>query len=101
MREPTMLYKFPGNEQLQDGKYALLTVDADDVDAHAADGWHTTPAAAKSAHEAAQAAALEAAKNVPPTRAELEQKARELGIEFKGSHGDATLAKMIEDKLKA
>jgi hypothetical protein len=101
MREPTMLYKFPGTEQLQDGKYALLTVDADDVPAHTADGWCATPASAKAAHEAAHEAAVEAAKNVPPSRAELEQKARELGIDFKGSHGDATLAKLIEDKLKA
>jgi hypothetical protein len=97
MREPTMLYKFPGTEQLQDGKYALLTVDADDVAAHTADGWCATPAAAKAAYEAA----VEAAKNVPPSRSELEQKARELGIDFKGSHGDSTLAKLIEDKLKA
>lgn len=101
MREPTMLYKYPGTEQLQDGKYAFRVVDAEHVDQAITEGWHATPAAAKAAHESAQAAAVEAAKNVPPSRAELEQKARELGIEFKGSHGDATLAKMIEDKLKA
>jgi hypothetical protein len=38
--------------------------------------------------------------NAQPTRAELEQKAAELGIEFSPRIGDAKLAERIADKLK-
>lgn len=38
--------------------------------------------------------------NAPPTRAELEQKAHELGIKFDGRIGDKRLAALIEKHLK-
>jgi len=37
--------------------------------------------------------------NAAPTRAELEQKATELGIKFDGRTGDKTLLKRIEEAL--
>lgn len=51
MKEPTMLYKYPGDCQLQDGKYEYLIVDAINVKDHLADGWSLTPAEAKALTE--------------------------------------------------
>jgi hypothetical protein len=45
--DPTMLYKFPGDVELQDGGYQTLVTD--DVDAAKKDGWKLTPAEAKKA----------------------------------------------------
>lgn len=63
---------------------------------------------AEQAAAAAQAAAqavevVEAApdENAPPTRAELEAKAKELGIRFDGRTGDKKLGQLIQDRLSA
>lgn len=37
--------------------------------------------------------------NAPPTRSELEAKAKELGLKFDGRNSDARLGKMIEEAL--
>jgi hypothetical protein len=39
--------------------------------------------------------------NAQPTRAELEAKAKELGIKFDGRTGDKKLGQLIQDKLSA
>lgn len=39
--------------------------------------------------------------DAPPTRAELEAKAKELGIKFDGRTGDKKLGQLIQDKLSA
>jgi len=45
---PKMLYKFPGNTQLQDGNYDLLTVgNVDEHDAALVNGWFETISEAK------------------------------------------------------
>lgn len=92
---PKMLYRFPsqgvGVQQLQDGHYdTAIAANAEDQEAAEADDWHetTTGARAKSEDEAAA------------TRAELEAKAKELGIEFNPRLGDKKLAALIEAKLK-
>ena len=62
--------------------------------------------------EQAEAAAQEQAQAVevveavpeddaPPTRAELEAKAKELGIRFDGRTGDKKLGQLIQDRLSA
>lgn len=43
----------------------------------------------------------EAADNAPPTRAELETKAAELGLKFDGRTSDKKLEKMITESLGA
>lgn len=64
------------------------------------------------AEAAAQAQAQAAAESVevvdtppeddaPPTRAELEAKAKELGIRFDGRTGDKKLGQLIQDRLSA
>ena len=39
--------------------------------------------------------------DAPPTRTELEAKAKELGIKFDGRTGDKKLGQLIQDKLSA
>jgi len=52
MKEPRMLYKFPGTTiNLQDGGYDYIIVDECDKEATLDDGWFLTPADAKQAHE--------------------------------------------------
>ena len=116
---PQALYIMPGVEKLESGQFTTqLVKDAEQRDAALADGWHTCQEDAKAAFEADEAeriaAALKAAEpaaspviskpnleddNAPPTRAELEQKATELGVEFSPNIGDKKLAERIAVKL--
>ncbi len=119
---PQALYIMPGVEKLESGLFTTqLVKDAEQRDAALADGWHTCQEDAKAAFEAAEAAEAEriavklkaeeiAASPVvskpdldddtaPPTRAELEQKATELGVEFSPNIGDKKLAERIAVKL--
>ena len=105
---PAMVVKYPGTkERFQDGVYDWLLV-ADDAELQAAraDGYHIGTDVAREAYEADEAdkrikAANAEIDNAPPTRAELETKAKELGIVFDGRTGDKKLAALIADKLKA
>lgn len=117
MDDQTFMLVRVGKEwQLESGWYDLRVVHTQEaLDAALADGWFLDQYAAKAAHEAAALAAQPAAAEVagdagaaasavpaadaPPTRAELEQKARELGVKFGGRVSDKTLAQRIADKL--
>ncbi len=106
----TMLYKYPGRHDIHGDHFDYTSVEDDKVDEALADGWHLTTPAAKQAHAdlvAAQAAERErineeaAAKaladsNAPPTRAELEEMATNLGLPFTARTGDKKLADMIK-----
>lgn len=103
---PLMVYKAGGPHEIHGAKFDyLIAEDADELAGMLADGWHLTTT------EAAEAAKAEVKPqtmipdpvddNVPPTRAELEQKATELGIEFSPRIGDTKLAERIAEKLKA
>lgn len=101
---PRMLYRQPATSSdalaLQDGAYDWRIV-ADDagMDAAMADGWHLTPSEAKAAQEAEQEPEAPV-DDTPPTRAELEAKAHELGIRFDGRWGDKKLYDAIAAALK-
>lgn len=99
---PRMVYQAGGNEEIHGGKFATNIVnDQDELDAALAAGWHmTTPEAVEAAKPKPQAPAVPD-DNAPPTRAELEAKATELGIEFSPRIGDAKLAERIEVALAA
>lgn len=117
MDDQTFMLVRVGKEwQLESGWYDLRVVHTkDDLDAALADGWFLDQYAAKAAHEAdalaaqpapaagagdaGAAAAAVPADDAPPTRAELEQKALELGVRFGGRVSDKTLAQRIADKL--
>lgn len=99
---PRMIYRAGGTEEIHGGHFSTLIVDDQDaLDAALADGWHlTTDEARAPAAPALGALALNSDDDAPPTRAELEQKAHELGIEFSPRLGDAKLAERIAEKLK-
>jgi hypothetical protein len=108
----TMLYKCPGPHDIHGGHFDYTIVEDDQVEAAQADGWKLTTPEAKQAHldrlaaqeaerraqeEAAQAAADAASM---PTRAELEQKATELGLKFDGRTSDKKLRDLIAATLE-
>lgn len=102
---PKMLYKAGGPHDIHGGKFDTHIVhDVDELDTALAGGWHkTTPeakaAAAKPVSTAAASSTAIPDDNAPPTRAELEQKARELGIDFATNIGDKKLAERIDAAL--
>lgn len=91
---PVMLYK-PGKQyQLAEGSFdTLIAHDEAEKDAAQAAGWRLTPLEAK-------AKAPVPDDDAPATRAELEQKADELGIKHDKRTSDAKLAAKIAAELK-
>ena len=100
---PRMIYRAGGTEEIHGGRFATRVVhSADELDAALADGWHLTTCEARApAAPDLGALAFNADDNAAPTRAELEAKAAELGIEFSPRLGDAKLAERIELALAA
>ena len=109
MKNATMLYKAPGPYEIHGGRFDYAIVDADEegaIDAAKADGWRLTTPEAKAdlivKQEAADLIAKQEAKDlVPPTRAELEQKANELGIKFSDKTSNKRLICLIEEITEA
>ena len=101
MEFPRLLYRVGSAWALESGTYDLATADsAEHMAALRADGWQEDQYAAKAAADESMAETEEAPDDdAPPTRAELEAKARELGIKFDGRTGDKKLAALIADKL--
>lgn len=92
MEFPTLVYKDGGPHQRPGGTFDYKRIINDDqLTAALADGWFPTLA------EATQPAAPD--DDAPPTRDELETKARELGIKFDGRTGDKALLAKIEAAL--
>lgn len=107
---PQALYRMPGKDVQTDDGWCAYSIanSAEDLEAALADGWHETSPAAAEAFEAAKCQQSEPASATaptddaaPPTRAELEQKAAELGLKFDGRTGDKRLAALIAEKLAA
>ena len=93
-RFPQMLFR-AGRELITDSGPMDTFIVADDaaLSAALADGWHESPAATSKAVEIPP-------DEAPPTRAELEQKATELGIKWDGRWGDKRLSDAISAALK-
>lgn len=100
---PRMIYRAGGTEEIHGGRFDTRIVqNVDEQDGALIDGWHLSTCAASAAAAASLVdPMLDTPDNVPPTRAELEQKAAELGIEFSPRIGDAKLAERIAEKLAA
>jgi hypothetical protein len=94
---PTILYRVPGAHFGPPGvTYDYRGIDTQEaLEAALADGWHESLAAAMAPPEAAPAPADEA----PVMRAELDQKAEELGIKVDGRWSDKRLIAEIEAKM--
>lgn len=115
MEFPRLLYRCPGEHQCPGGTFSSIGAnDQAEFDKHVAAGWHPTmpdametigkkvdagkPAPVTATHDSASGDADDT--EVPPTRAELEQKATELGIKFAPNIGDKKLAEKIDAALK-
>lgn len=95
MKNATMLYKCPGPYEIHGGYFDYVIVDADEdgaVEAVKAEGWSESTTEAKNRRESEL--------NTPPTRAELEAKAKELSIQFTKKTTDEELGKLIQTKLE-
>lgn len=99
MEFPTIVYRCPGDHQRPGGTFSYRPVEDEKQLAEALDaGWRLSlPDAIAPPPMPAPAEPADAA----PTRAELEQKAKELGIKFDGRTGDSKLSALIAEKLKA
>jgi len=95
----TMLYKWPGPHDIHGDRYDYKIVPDDEIQAALAAGWHLTTTDAKANAKKVLDVPPIPGDDEPPTREELEQKARELGIQFDGRTRDHKLSKMIADAL--
>jgi hypothetical protein len=98
---PTILYRVPGAHFGPPGfTYDYRGIDTQEaLEAALADGWHESMAAAMAPPVAAPEAAPVHADDAPAMRAELEQKAEELGIKVNGRWSDKRLMAEIEAKM--
>lgn len=98
MSFPVLMYRVPGPHFGPPGKTYdwRAAKDQAHLQEMLADGWCYTLADALDGKQSEPAQSDDA----PVTRAELEQKARELGLQFHHRTGDKKLADMIEAALK-
>ena len=115
MNLPTTLYKSPGSFKIPGTRDSYRYVAAktqEELDHYMANGWFATrdeaiaarnaPLASPATLNTSSAPSQPPAEEVaPPTRAELEQKAQELGINFTERTSDAKLSKAILKALGA
>lgn len=93
---PTLVYKGHGPHSRAGGAYDFAAAnDQEELDAKLADGWFTTLPEAINAHDKPAVKS----DGAPPTRAELETKAKELGIKFTSKTTDAELGSSITKAL--
>jgi hypothetical protein len=99
---PRMIYRAGGTEEIHGGRFETRIVqNVDEQDAALIDGWSLTTDAATATASRPAEPATPVDDDAPPTRAELEAKATDLGIEFSPRIGDAKLAERIAEKLAA
>lgn len=109
MQFPAIVYKSPGKHLCRYGTFDYVGVKTQaEFDARINSGWHPTQAAAFASKEqktrppaeSQSAPIMQVADDAPPSRAELEQKATELGLKFDGRTTDKKLFERIEEALK-
>ncbi len=100
-RFPQAVFRAGGAEMIEGEAFTSRMVqDEDELQAAQSDGFHSTTSeaiAAKLAKEAEED--HDDDDSAPPTRAELETKAKELGIQFKPQTSDKKLGEAIAAKL--
>lgn len=91
---PTLVYKGHGVHSRDGGTYDYVAVnDQKDLDSKLAYGWFTTLPEAIDAHD--KPIVVKSEDLVPPTRKELEKKAKEMTIKFDKKTTDAELIAAI------
>jgi hypothetical protein len=99
MEFPRLVYRCPGPFPRAGGTYGTKPVNTEaEFDSAVADGWFDT---LPDAIEGKPPVPVVPADDAPPTRDELEAKARELGIKFDGRTTDKKLSAAIDEPLKA
>lgn len=95
MEFPRSLFKSPGDQWVGGGSFAIEHVE-DLAQYHAAKkaGWFDSVPEALAAW---RNGAVAVADDAPPTRAEMEQQAKTLGIKFDGRTTDAALLRKISE----
>lgn len=95
---PTIVYRVPGPYKAPGGKGRTYDYhgaqDKSEFDKLLSNGWFETIALAQEAQ-----IGVTAEKSDAPSRAEMEQKATELGVKFDGRTTDALLLKRIEQAI--
>ena len=89
MKNPTMLYRSGSMLRTDSGDMDYIIVAESEIESHIKMGWYRLPSEMQE----------DAIADHAPTRAELEEKARELKIKFDGRTSDAKLAANIEAAL--
>jgi hypothetical protein len=101
---PTIMYRTPGpHPKPRGGTYAYKgAADQAEFDVLIAKGWFPSYEEAVAGKIVAAAEALDDALDVasPPTRDELEAKAKELGVSFNARTSDKTIAERIASALE-
>lgn len=110
---PMLVYKCPGEHHAHDGatyKYRSAS-SQEELDKLSEDGWHNSLVKAVEAFKAPAKEDVkepeivideelsQADESAPPTREEMETKAKELGLKFDGRTSDAKLLKLINESL--
>jgi hypothetical protein len=108
MEFPRFVYLSPGNFRRGKNTYRYLSVRSlEEHDAYLAQGWSTSADQAIERANAPAPAPVPAPvlvtavpeDNAPPTRAELEAKATELGLKFDGRTSNRTLLRRITQAI--
>lgn len=100
MNYPTLVYKSPGKLRHRSGKtYKYMGVaNEDELNRAIADGWNVSKEDAINGKPAELPDHV--IENAPPTRAEMETKAKQLGVKFDGRTSDKKLLMLIEKALE-
>jgi hypothetical protein len=99
MTYPKHVFKSPGPYEWKRRTYAVATINSDEeLSQMLASGWHETRSDAF--NPPANVEVPEVVEIGAPTRAELEQKARELNIKFDGRTTDKRLGILIAQALE-
>lgn len=96
-----MIFKHPGTMFVHNGnKFDYLIIEHDDADAHVALGWSVSmeDALAKGGDSEPDDTDDES-EDTPPTRAELEEQCKKLGIKVDGRYSDRRLLALIAEKM--
>lgn len=99
---PTIMYRTPGpHKKPRGGTYAYRgAADQEEFDALTAKGWFPSYEAAVAGKSTLKVAEEPIDEVSGPTRAELETKAKELGVSFNARTSDKKLAERISDVLE-